>query len=259
MLRLFNFSLYFENAKAPILMHLMLLLVCRNSKDDFNYYSQPAEGDHTISVYVSGFTSPEYDYWSKAGIMFRKSMNPSSPHVSIFLTGGGGVCTSIRSGARYGNPNDNNSESLGCVSTGVTSAWLKLEKRLDTYTTFIGKVVDGSIAWTALKSIHVPLIGDSYNAGLAVCSKRWYAAEAVFEEFYTDQYFFPSAAPSTSSAPTVYVPSVDIGSVLAAGSATESSAGAWTVKGSGSDIWVSTHFHFNEVWQCLILNLVLFF
>ena len=206
--------------------------------DDFNYYSQPAEGDQTIIVNAASQSTPQGDGWSKAGIMIRQSMDPDSPHASVFLTGNQGVCTFMRSGARYGDPNNKSSENYGCVSTGIQSAWIKLEKRMNTYTSFIGQDDgSGNIDWTVMKSFDIPLMGDSFNVGLAVCSKRWYQMEVVFENYSTDSYYFPSAAPSISSAPTALVPSVDIGAVGLAGSASESSTGTWTVSGSGYDIW----------------------
>ena len=217
-----------------------------NSDDDFNYYSEEAEGDHTITVHVSSFTSPKHDSWAKAGIMIRKDLDPSSAHATVWLSSSYGVCTMMRSGAHGGNPDNKYTQSYGCTNVQVASAWLKLEKRMDTYTSYAGEEDEsGIITWTQLNRFDVPLIGDSHHVGLAVCSKEWYAAEAVFEDYYVDHYFFPSAAPSTSPAPTIFVPSLDTGNVAIAGSASESSAGSWTVTGSGSDIWGrSDGFHF---------------
>jgi regulation of enolase protein 1 (concanavalin A-like superfamily) len=173
--------------------------------DDFNYYSEPFEGDHTVIVHVSSQSAPWFHEWSKAGIMVRGSMDSNSPHASVFLTGSRGICTMMRSGAFNGNPDDKRSESLGCVMEGAQSAWLKLEKRMDTYTSFVGEDDgSGTISWTKLHSFDVPLIGDDYNVGLAACSIRWIPMEVVFEDYQVQSYFFPSAAPSVSSAPLAY-------------------------------------------------------
>jgi len=44
------------------------------------------------------------------------------------------------------------------------------------------------------------------QVGLAVCSTRYYTMEVIFQDYQVDAYHFPSAAPTTSSYPTVAVP-----------------------------------------------------
>jgi hypothetical protein len=53
-------------------------------------------------------------------------------------------------------------------------------------------------------SVDAPFIGDEFSVGLAACSKRPYEMEAVFKKYSVESYFFPSAAPSVSVAPTAY-------------------------------------------------------
>jgi hypothetical protein len=174
-------------------------------KDDFNYYSQAATGDQTVTVNLSSQSHIWFNDWSKAGIMFRVTDEPDSPHVSVVLTGNKGICTYSRSGAYGGNPNDKRSISHGCKSIGATSAWLKLEKRIDTVTSYLGTADEnGIVSWSKMYSINAPFIGDEYNVGLAACSRRWVEMEAVFENYLVESYFFPSAAPSVSTAPTGY-------------------------------------------------------
>lgn len=166
-------------------------------------------------------------------------MDPKSAHFSIYLTGTAGVCMQGRQNA------GENYKHWGCLNPGATSAWLKIEKRMHMYTSFVGEDVDGSIVWTVAKSIELTGIGESYNVGLAVSSARWYSQEVVFTDYEVDAYYFPSAAPSLSGMPTKFVQSEDIGSVNIAGSASEASDGSWAVKASGSDIWGhSDSFHF---------------
>jgi len=169
-----------------------------------------------------------------------------STHYSLFLTGDGKVCAQARLTA------GSYTRGYSCVEAESgqpvwTSAWLKVEKRMDVYTSFYGSQADvgGPITWTQVHSREIPAIGDSYNVGLAVCSVRSLSQEVVFKDYEVDQYFFPSAAPSISQSPTLFVPSQDIGNVGIAGSASQSATGTWTVKASGADIWGgSDQFHY---------------
>jgi len=212
------------------------------NNDDFNFLSQPADGNYTVIVHTSKISSPEPDSSSKAGIMFRKSMDPASPHFFVHLTGSNGVCTT---GRRDQGGWDS---SWGCVKAGATEAWLKVEKRMDTFTSFVGtqEVPAGPIKWTVLKSQGGwTNIGNSYEVGLAVASRRSLAQEVVFKNIEIDQFYFPSAEPSVSGMPSIQVNSADIGSVGIAGRARQLSDGSWSVTASGSDIWNSwDQFHF---------------
>lgn len=176
-----------------------------HTSDDFNYYSQSAIGDQTVTVNLSSQSHIWFDQWSKAGIMFRASMEPDSPHVSVMLTGSQGICTYVRSGAYNGNPEDKRSYNYGCKYSGAKSAWLKIEKRMDTFSTFVGtNDRSGDITWTQMYSFEANYVGDQFYVGLAACSKRWVEMEAVFKNYSVESYFFPSAAPSVSSAPSSF-------------------------------------------------------
>lgn len=214
--------------------------------DDFNYLSEPADGDHTVTVHAGSLSNPQFHDWSKSAIMFRQSMDPTSAHYSITLTGNGHVCPQSRL-ETGGHVN-----GFTCVNIGVAEAWLKVEKRMDTYTSYYSTqaLADGPGTWTAIHSRTIPGIGDSYNIGLGISSARSVAQEVIFTDYEVDRYYFPSAAPSVSDMPTVFVQSSDIGAVGVAGSASTAGDGSWTVKASGSDIWGSAdqfhYVHFRE-------------
>ena len=170
--------------------------------DDFNYYDNAVEGDHTIIVHASDISSIQPAEWSKSGIMFRAGLETNDAHFSIFLTGGRRVCVQGRWSKNAG------SSSGGNCLEGYDDAWLKVERRIDTLTAFVGsqEVVGGPITWTSLYSREVgAALGDSYYAGLAISSARWYQQEVVFSDYELDAYYFPSAAPSTSAAPTAFI------------------------------------------------------
>jgi hypothetical protein len=206
-----------------------------HDNDDFNYLSQPADGDHTAVVHVGSISSPDgLAHWSKSGIMFRTGMEVDSPHFTVMLTGGQGVCTQGR--RNYGE----GTHHWGCTDVPVSEAWLKVEKRMDTYTSFIGtqEVEGGPVAWTVLASTDIPSLHASgdYNVGLAVSSQRYIAQEVVFSNYEVDAYYFPSAAPSISAMPTMFVPGENIAAALE-GRASLDDSGQYKVTGAGSDIW----------------------
>jgi hypothetical protein len=218
-------------------------ICCHN--DDFNFLSETFEGDHTVTVHASKISSPNFHSGSKSGIMFRKSMDPQSPFFFVFLTGSNGVCTKGRKNQ------DGWESSWGCVNSGATSAWLKVEKRMDTFTSFVGTQddpndPDSPITWTVLRRQEGwTNIDGAYEVGLAVASRRSLAQEVVFANYEVDAFYFPSAAPSVSGMPSIHVDSADIGNVGIAGVANKFSDGSWSVTGSGNDIWGgSDQFHY---------------
>jgi hypothetical protein len=209
--------------------------------DAFNYYSHPASGrDQTVIVNLSSQSHIWFNMWSKAGIMFRLGLEPDSPHVFVYLSGSEGICMQSRTGDYYGIPGDMRTTHFGCKKKGATSAWLKLEKRIDTFTSFYGTDDGaGNISWTEMYSVEAPRIGEEFNVGLAACSRRWVPFEAVFEKYSVEEFFFPSAAPSVSSAPSSFSEDItDVGEVTFPGSFMKSNAGYFkAIGGSGYDIW----------------------
>merc|ERR1719242_746973 len=90
--------------------------------------------------------------------------------------------------------------------------------------------------WVYIKDVTVDM-SDSGFTGLAVSSGNSLLAEATFEDYNTEYFFFPSASPSLSLSPTTVLPSRDIGNTGLEGSSTLTSGGTYILKGSGRDIW----------------------
>jgi len=91
--------------------------------------------------------------------------------------------------------------------------------------------------WVFLHEINLDMPEDVY-AGLAVTSHHTeYLAEATFKDYEVEQYTYPSASPSLSLAPTVVLPSRDVGSIGLTGSSSMTSDGRYVLRGSGRDIW----------------------
>merc|ERR1711971_62285 len=127
--------------------------------------------------------------------MIRWGLETNAGNFGLYVTGGNGVCyQSRRTTGSYPT-------HYGCKS-GITEAWLKVEKRIDQYTSYYKTEATGD--WIEVFSIELPGVteGDSFQVGLAVSSVHWYPQEVVFSGYSVDSYFFPSMAPTISASPT---------------------------------------------------------
>jgi len=174
--------------------------------------------------------------------MIRDTLAANSKHFSIFLTTDGNrlvnlwrSCTNCYSGS-----NDQ-------PRTYNRDLYLKLTKTGNIFEAFFR--TPDSDEWTKFgETIEIEFTHDYYYVGIAACSNdNKKIAELKGSDFKIggDMYYFPSAAPSVSAAPTAYVNSMDIGNVGIEGNAVKSSVGQVTVQASGHDIWGrSDGFHF---------------
>mmetsp|Transcript_31451 Transcript_31451/g.57611 ORF Transcript_31451/g.57611 Transcript_31451/m.57611 type:complete len:1535 (+) Transcript_31451:73-4677(+) len=168
-------------------------------RDDFNYLSEEVDGDHTAIVHVGSISVPQPHAWSKSGIIFRSGLESNAAYYGLFLTGSNGVCFQGRMyvGSYYSH--------FGCVQAGIKEAWIKVEKQLDMFYSFIGaqETEGGPITWTQIHSREIAAIGeDSYQVGLGVASRMSFAQEVLFKGYEVDAFFFPSMAPTSSQSPT---------------------------------------------------------
>jgi len=91
--------------------------------------------------------------------------------------------------------------------------------------------------WVFIHEMNLDMPEDVY-AGLAVTSHDdKVLAEATFTDYEVEQHIYPSASPSLSLAPTVVLPSRDIGNIGLPGSSAMTSDGSYVLRGSGRDIW----------------------
>jgi len=181
-------------------------------RDDCNFMGEDADGDRDVVVHAGSFAHPQPYQWSKAGIMYRAGPEPGAPVYTVLLTGSRGICAMARL-----SPGAHMSSGGSCVRSGATEAWLKVTKRADTFTSYVGTETDGgAVEWTVLNTRQVPAVdasgADPYQVGLAVASVRYYAMEVKFQDYQVDSYYFPSAAPSVSSWPTLANPGSVVGS-----------------------------------------------
>jgi hypothetical protein len=165
--------------------------------------------------------------------MIRASLEPGAKHFSVFMTGKKDVQAIWRK--------DTSGSSAGQGSGNAVHdfIWLKLTKRMNIFTGY--KSFDGQ-AWTAVSSPQtVEMDVGDLKVGLALTSHHpRVQTEAIFENFKNSNYFFPSAAPSASPAPTHTVVQSDIGRYNAALPSEVNVQGSkYIVKASGADIWGS--------------------
>jgi hypothetical protein len=152
------------------------------TKDEFHFLNQPmaAGSDFSVSVHLV-----ELDHrhdWTKAGLMIRESLDPSSRHASVFVLGTQGVQMMYR---KHYN------EYSGHVDrprVNVDEAYLMLSKKGNMYTAFMS--MDG-VDWLIIGEMEI--VFDAASApyvGLALTARDHYdTAEAVFDkyELFKDQ------------------------------------------------------------------------
>jgi parallel beta-helix repeat protein len=98
-----------------------------DARDEFRYAWQRLDGDGTIVAKVEWLGGS--DFWAKAGVMIRESLNPASAHASIFMIPSG-VCAFQNRPANY---------TANCLSAQDWSelgfpCWIKLERKGDQFT-----------------------------------------------------------------------------------------------------------------------------
>jgi hypothetical protein len=164
--------------------------------------------------------------------MVRDSLEPGAKHFSVLMTGKKDV------GILWRKDTHRSTHIQGYGNAAHDFIWLKLTKRMNIFTGY--KSFDGQ-EWTAVgrpQTVEMD-VGD-LKVGLALTSHHsWKQTEAIFENFENSNYFFPSAAPSASPAPTLTVVSSDIGKYNAALPSEVDVQGSnkYIVKASGADIW----------------------
>ena len=129
-----------------------------NTGDQFRFMYQPASGDCTITVQVTGVENSNTN--SKGGVMLRESLAANSPQVDLFATPNSGVYMQARASA---------GASTGNVAIDYalqTPCWLRLSRVGNTVTGYTS--ADGS-TWTALGSTTVTMATNAY-LGVATTS-----------------------------------------------------------------------------------------
>jgi regulation of enolase protein 1 (concanavalin A-like superfamily) len=128
-----------------------------STSDSFNYTSQPANGDVAIVARATGLQNT--DVHAKAGVMFRETLTPGSPHVMLDVQPDGSVEFMTRqSGGAATN------FIAGTIQT--MPGWLRLARSGSTFTASVS--ADG-MTWRLVGSVSLSMATNAY-AGMAVTS-----------------------------------------------------------------------------------------
>ena len=200
--------------------------------DAFQYAYQPWTGDGQIVARVNSLEQP--DPWSKAGVMFRETLDAGSSHAMSII--------SSANGAAFQRRLTTGGTSLHTPGALVTAPyWVKMVR---SGSTFSGYSSSDGTNWALVGSDTITMASNIY-VGLAVTAHTNTAINhAVFSSVQTTA---SSTVMSGLDSPWV---SSDIGSVAFKGSATGSN-GNYSVSGSGADIWnnVDAFQYMNQPWN----------
>jgi regulation of enolase protein 1 (concanavalin A-like superfamily) len=179
------------------------------TSDQFHFVYQRVTGDVDVRARIRS-VSPA-SAWSKAGVMIRASLDPSSPHAYMLASAAKGLAFQRRAAA--GGVSEN--------TAGPAVAppqWVRLVRAGSTVTAYTSS--DGN-TWTSVGSATVALPATAY-VGIAVSSHNEFSAT--------------TALVSNVSVLPAGLTARDIGAPPLAGT-TSYNSGTYTITASGRDIW----------------------
>jgi hypothetical protein len=137
--------------------------------DAFYYVHSPWSGDVTITARVRSVTNT--DVWTKAGVMFRESLDAGSKHVMAVVTPGKGVAMQYRAAT--------GGASANAQVAGSAPGWVRITRRGQTFTAYWS---NDFATWTTIGSVTIAMNFDLY-IGLPVTSHNASAtATALFDD-----------------------------------------------------------------------------
>jgi len=190
--------------------------------DALRYVYRPLPGDGTLVARVRAVQNVAP--WTKAGIMIRQSLDPSSAHAFMIVSAAKGIVFQRRTAS-------GGLTTSTAPAPGAAPQWLKLVRKGQLVTAYVSAT---GTTWTKSGQDTIDLEGQVW-AGLAVSSHSLAAtATATFDNFsVTEAGALPAGWTQT-----------DVGGVGVAGTATYAS-GVFSVSGSGADVWNGADaFHF---------------
>mmetsp|Transcript_29125 Transcript_29125/g.48153 ORF Transcript_29125/g.48153 Transcript_29125/m.48153 type:complete len:966 (-) Transcript_29125:190-3087(-) len=167
--------------------------------DNLQFYSDEHAGDIEVIVRLE-----EFQYlsaWSKTGILIREStMAPGSKYFALLVSGENGVYSQWRETTN--DATRSNAQMWDGSEPFTSPIWLRVLKQGDLFTAY--QSADGS-NWEMRTSMTIPMAG-SVHAGLGLAANHWSqdVAEAIFSNYEKNDYYWPSAVPSSSPAPSTY-------------------------------------------------------
>jgi len=200
------------------------------TSDQFHYVWQSVAGDNSMSARLTAQTNT--GGCAKAGLMYRAGTDPGAPFYMVEVTPS---CSGINQvWVQYRSAQGGSAATAASVA-GALPQYLKVARVGDTFTAYISS--DG-VAWTAIAGSSTTVgMPSTASLGMAADSNNTGAVSAA-----TFDTVSMNACPSGWSCADIGNPALSGGQSLG--------DGAWTVTGSGSDIWgASDQFHY--VWQTI--------
>ncbi len=199
--------------------------------DAFHYVYQTFTGDGSITARVASLQ--QVSTWSKAGVMFRETLDANSRQAFMLVSSAKGVAMQWR-------PTTGGTSLSAAGSSSAPPRWVRLVR---SGTTFAGYESANGSTWTLVSSQTISM-GATVFVGLAATSHNTSASTTAAID---------NAAVATTVASNLPSPWVDedVGAVGASGSAQyDPGTATFMVRGSGADIW-GTADAFNFVYEPL--------
>ena len=125
-------------------------------KDQFHFVCRPWTGDGEIIARIQ--SDPKQEALQVcAGVMFRASLAPESPHATILLAADGKCHIKYREAGSLASGCDNGDQP--------GHHWARLVRRRNTFTAYTRR--DGTETWKLVKELELPMSSSLY-VGLAV-------------------------------------------------------------------------------------------
>jgi hypothetical protein len=199
--------------------------------DALYYASQPLMGDGQI---IARLTSLRNFWDNRAGVMIRETLAPTAKYVALVGRPSGSAGALNEGGEFWAKDTVGaNRKSLAAMDQNLPY-WFKLTRVGDVFTSYLSP--DGT-TWTQVGTVTVPMSSSVFIGTAVQSSQHAVWATAIFDHI---------SVSALASVPPLAAPWLDqdIGAVNPAGS-TSVSAGLFTVRGSGSDIWgTADAFHY---------------
>ncbi len=189
--------------------------------DAFHFVYEPWTGDGSIIARVASVT--EASVWSKAGVMFRATLDANAAHAFMLVSAAKGVAFQRR--------DTTGGDSIDTAGpSAAPPRWMRLARSGNMFTAYQSS--DGT-SWTrvGIETISMP---QTIYVGLAVTSH---------DDTKTTTAALGAVTVSSSNVPSPWQ-DADVGTVGSTGSA-QYANGTFTVKASGADIWgTADAFHY---------------
>jgi len=220
--------------------------------DQFYMAGQSLTGDKTLIARITGFSA--LDRLAKGGLMFRESTGANAKFILLDVKPGGGVELTGRFSTGANAVSCEHIIATNPSPSTSTPMWLKLVKSGDSFTAYYATSVSMPTDWTSCgPGTTLALSGDTYRAGLVVCShsNNTALATCVFDNVSPAAVASNAAPvvvtnanpPEVSALPKVCVSilppgwtDTDIGGSSPDGSAVLKS-GVFTLNGGGRGVW----------------------